>query len=181
MSKIHFFIFSLVFSALIITSNYTVQYAINDWLTFGAVAYPLTYLFSDVLSEKFHKQETLKIVQFGSIFAIIPTIYLTDIRIAIASITAFFLIQQLDVYLFHYIKMRLPTLWWIRNNGSTLTSQFFDTIVFWCIAFGGTMPISALVKFMIGDYAFKVIAAILDTPFFYLLAIKTKFSFFRKI
>lgn len=181
MPKSALIIFSLIFAALIIISNYTVQFAINDWLTYGAIAYPFTYLFSDILSEKYHKKDTLRVVQIGALLAIVPTIFLADLRIAIASITAFFFIQQLDVHLFHSIKARLPKLWWLRNNGSTLVSQLFDTIVFWTIAFGGTMPLGALIKLMAGDYMFKVVAALLDTPFFYAFAIKMQNMKLEKI
>lgn len=181
MNRINLILFSLLFASLIVLSNYTVQFTINEWLTYGAIAYPFTYLFSDVLSEKFHKKDTLKVVQFGALLAIVPTIYLADLRIAAASIVAFFLIQQFDVHLFHSIKKRLPKLWWLRNNGSTLVSQFFDTIIFWSIAFGGTMPLLALVKLMVGDYMFKVIAALLDTPFFYAFAIRMQTSRLDKL
>lgn len=172
MNRKNLIIFSLVFASLIIISNYTVQFPINDWLTYGAIAYPFTYLFSDILSEKFHKKDTLKVVQLGSLLAIVPTIYLADFRIALGSITAFFFIQQLDVHLFHSIKKRAPKLWWLRNNGSTMISQFFDTLVFWGIAFGGVMPLPVILKLMAGDYAFKLLAALLDTPFFYAFAIR---------
>lgn len=181
MSKTKLVIFSLIFASLIVLSNYTVQFAINEWLTYGAIAYPFTYLFSDILSEKFHKSETLKVVKIGALLAILPTIYFADLRIAIASIAAFFFIQQFDVHLFCFIKERFPKLWWLRNNGSTLISQFFDTIVFWSIAFGGTMPLAALLKLMAGDYMFKVIAALLDTPFFYTFAIKMQTSRLKKL
>lgn len=172
MSNKIFITFSLLFAGLIVLSNYTVQFQINEYLTYGAIAYPFTYLFSDILSENYTKKQTLKVVQLGALLAILPTIYLADYRIAIASITAFFFIQQLDVHLFHALKKRFAPQWWIRNNGSTITSQFFDTIVFWTIAFGGVLPMSSLIKLMLGDYAIKVIAALLDTPFFYTLAIK---------
>lgn len=165
-------IFSLLFAFLIVLSNFAVQFPINDYLTYGALTYPFTYLFSDILSEKFDKKHTLRVVQFGAIIAIIPTLMLADARIALGSITAFFFIQQLDVHIFHSLKKRFLPLWWLRNNGSTIISQFFDTLVFWTIAFGGVMPTPILIKLMAGDYAIKVIAALLDTPFFYAFAIK---------
>lgn len=172
MTKQNFFIYSFVFASIIVISNYTVQFQINEWLTYGAIAYPISYLFSDILSEKFDKKDTLKVVQLGALMAIVPTLFIADGRIALGSIMAFFLIQQLDVHIFHAIKKRFKSLWWLRNNGSTLISQFFDSLVFWSVAFYGTMPTIALAKLLIGDYAFKVVAALLDTPFFYAFAIK---------
>ncbi len=166
---------------MIILSNYTVQFPINDWLTYGAIAYPFTYLFSDILSETHRKKDTLKVVQTGALIAIVPTFLLADLRIAIGSISAFFLIQQLDVHIFHALKKRFASLWWLRNNGSTIISQFLDSVMFWVIAFGGTMPTLALVKLILGDYAFKLIAALLDTPFFYTFAIRMQVNRAAKI
>lgn len=199
MSKKHFIIFSLVFAFLIIASNITVRYSINEWLTYGAIVYPFTYLFSDILSESFDKKHTLKVVQLGAVLAVIPTLvaylseflfsfgeikyefisniqqlFISDFRVVLGSITAFFFIQQLDVYIFHALKKKYANLWWLRNNASTIISQFFDTLVFWSIAFGGVMPFESLIKLMLGDYAIKVIAALLDTPFFYAFAIKIR-------
>lgn len=181
MNKKSYFLYSVIFALLIIVSNYTVQFPINDWLTYGAIAYPFTYLFSDILSENNSKKDTLRVVQFGAILAIVPTFFLADLRIAIGSISAFFLIQQLDVHIFHALKKRFHSLWWLRNNGSTLISQFFDSAMFWVIAFGGTMPTISLVKLILGDYAFKVIAALLDTPFFYTFAIKMQTNRVKKL
>lgn len=174
MNKSNFLIYSFIFAFLIVLSNFAVQFSINEWLTYGALTYPVTYLFSDILSEKYHKKDTLRVVQLGAIIAIIPTLYLADFRIALGSIAAFFLIQQLDVHIFHALKKRYASLWWVRNNGSTLISQFFDSLVFWSVAFGGVMPFGVLVKLFIGDYLIKVVAALLDTPLFYAFAIRVQ-------
>ncbi len=181
MSKKTFYIFSSLFAFLIVLSNFTVQFHINEWLTYGAIAYPFTYLFSDILSENFDKKDTLKVVQAGALLAIVPTFLIADARIAIGSIAAFFLIQQVDVHIFHAFKKRFPSLWWLRNNGSTLVSQFFDSVVFWFVAFGGVMPLPALLKLLIGDYIVKVFAALLDTPFFYAIAIKMQLGRLQKL
>lgn len=166
------YIYAFGFAIIIILANYTVQFPINSWITYGALMYPFSFLASDLLSEKYGKKETLKVVRAGVLIAIIPTLMVADGRIAFASIITFFLIQQLDVVIFHAIKKRFKSLWWLRNNGSTITSQFFDTALFFTLAFAGTMPTSMLVKLIVGDYAIKIILALLDTPLFYIFAIK---------
>jgi uncharacterized PurR-regulated membrane protein YhhQ (DUF165 family) len=160
------------FALIIVLANFTVQFPINSWLTYGALMYPLSFLATDILSEKYSKKDTLKVVRVGVLLAIIPTILVADGRIAFASITTFFLTQQLDVLIFYALKKRYLSLWWLRNNGSTITSQFFDTTLFFFLAFGGVMPFETIVKLIIGDYLVKVVLALLDTPFFYLFAIK---------
>lgn len=174
MKKRELYFNAILFAILIIVSNYTVQFPINEWLTYGAIIYPFTFLITDILSEKYSKKEVLRVVLLGSILAIIPTIMIADYRIAIASIITFFIIQQFDIVIFHKIKARYPNLWWLRNNGSTMISQFFDTALFFILAFSFIMPFSVIIKLIIGDYIIKVIMALLDTPIFYYLAIRVK-------
>ncbi|MGP1561755.1 MAG: queuosine precursor transporter [Helicobacteraceae bacterium] len=170
MSNKHIVIFGLFFAAIIVASNYLVTIPINEWITYGAITYPFTFLFTDVLSERYSKEVALKVVRYGIVFAVIPTLLISDFRIAFASIFAFFFVQQLDIFIFHYLKERFYKLWWLRNNVSTLTSQFLDTVIFFLIAFAFIIPFEDLAKMIIGDYSIKIILSLLDTPFFYVLA-----------
>lgn len=163
-----------MFAILIIASNYLMQFYINDWLAYGAIVYPFTFLLTDVLSEKHNKKDVFRVVWIGSIMAIVPTIMIADYRIAIASIATFFIVQQFDVSIFHKLKKMYPKLWWVRNNVSTIISQFFDTVMFYTLAFAFIMPYEKIVMLIIGDYTIKVVMALLDTPAFYLLAVKMK-------
>lgn len=172
--KSTYILFTFMFATLIVGANYTVQFPINDYLTYGAILYPITFLLSDILSEKYSRQEVLKVVRNGALLAVVPTMFLADFRIAAASVVTFFLIQQFDVYLFHFIKQKYQKQWWLRNNGSTLISQFFDTSLFFILAFSFVMPADVLIKLIIGDYMVKVVLALLDTPFFYYFAIRNK-------
>ncbi len=174
-------IYAVIFAALIVVANYTVQFSINEWLTYGALIFPFTFLVTDILSEKYSQEEVLNVVRLGIIIAIIPTIVIADWRIAFASIITFYLIQQLDVRIFYYLKRKYQNLWWLRNNASTMISQFFDTSIFFILAFSFVMPFDVIVKLIIGDYIIKLIFALLDTPIFYLIAIKLKHITFRKI
>lgn len=173
-------LYATIFAFLIITANYTVQFPINEWLTYGALMFPFTFLITDILSEKYSKEEVLSVVKLGILIAIIPTLLISDWRIAIASITSFFIVQQLDIKIFHYLKEKYQNLWWLRNNVSTMISQFFDTSIFFILAFSFIMPFDMIVKLIIGDYMIKLIMAFLDTPIFYLLAIKLRHLTFSK-
>ena len=63
---------------------------------------------------------------------------------------------------------------WLWNNGSTLTSQIWDTVIYATISFGlglgwlftaeGRMQLMGII---IGQYLLKAGLALLDTPFFY--------------
>jgi len=180
MSQKVFYSSVAIFAFLIIASNYTVQFPINEWLTYGAIVYPVTFLLTDILGENYSKKEVLKVVLWGIVIAIVPTIMIADWRIALGSITAFMISQTLDVNIFHYIKQKAQKLWWLRNNVSTIISQAFDTMVFFTVAFAFVLPADAIVKMILGDYMVKIVMALLDTPFFYLIAIRCRSLFTQK-
>ena len=173
--------YAVIFAALIVIANYTVQFAINGWLTYGALIFPFTFLLTDILSEKYSQVEVLNVVRLGIIIAIVPTVVVADWRIAFASIVSFYLIQQLDVRMFFYLKRKYQKLWWLRNNVSTMISQFFDTSIFFILAFSFVLPFDVIIKLIIGDYIIKLIFSIFDTPIFYLIAIKFRNITFKKI
>jgi len=170
-----------IFAFLIIASNYTVQFPINEWLTYGAIVYPVTFLLTDILGENYSKKEVLRVVLWGIVIAVIPTILIADWRIALASISAFMISQTLDVNIFHIIKKKAEKLWWLRNNVSTIISQAFDTIIFFTVAFAWVLPATVIVKLILGDYMVKIVMALLDTPFFYFIAIKSRSLFTSKV
>lgn len=167
-------IYSITFGLLIIIANYTVQFPINEWLTYGAILFPFTFLITDILSEKYQKDEVLRIVKAGILIAIIPTIIISDWRIAFASMFSFYIVQQFDIKFFHYLKNKYENYWWLRNNLSTMVSQLFDTFIFFMLAFSFVLPFDVIIKLIIGDYLIKLLFALADTPIFYLVAIKLK-------
>jgi uncharacterized integral membrane protein (TIGR00697 family) len=56
---------------------------------------------------------------------------------------------------------------WTRTIGSTIVGEFFDTIVFTCVAFGGMMPFSVLISMIFSMYLFKTLIEIVFTPITY--------------
>jgi len=174
------YISAAIFSFLIIIANYTVQFPINNYLTYGALLFPFTFLLTDILSEKYSKEEVLDVVKIGILIAVVPTILIADWRIAFASIITFYIVQQMDVKIFHYLKQKFSSYWWLRNNASTMISSFFDTVLFFMLAFAFIMPFNVIIKLIIGDYLVKLTLALLDTPIFYLFAIRVKQATYKK-
>ena len=95
-----------------------------------------------------------------------------------ASMVAYLTAQLCDVFLFHFWK-RLTNgrHLWLRNNGSTLVSQFVDTFAVITIThfYARALPIDtgqpiwAQLWVLIGSgYVFKMVIALLDTLPFYL-------------
>lgn len=96
-----------------------------------------------------------------------------------ASMVAYLTAQFVDVHLFHYLKkLTKGKALWIRNNGSTLTSQMVDSIavvtITWFFASSaltikpGESTIHAIVILIVSNYVFKMVSALLDTiPFYF--------------
>ena len=96
----------------------------------------------------------------------------------VASMVAYLSAQLCDVFLFHFWRrLTRGRHLWLRNNGSTLVSQFVDTFAvitithFWARG----LPIDAeaalwpqLWVFIASGYVFKLVVALLDTGPFYL-------------
>lgn len=94
-----------------------------------------------------------------------------------ASMVAYLAAQFCDVYLFHFWKrVTGGKKLWLRNNMSTLVSQFIDSftvisITFGAVYFAGEMSGDQMLTLMGSNYLFKMSAALLDTAPFYFLTI----------
>lgn len=95
-----------------------------------------------------------------------------------ASMIAYLTAQFVDVHIFHYIKKKSSgKKLWLRNNGSTLTSQLVDSLSVVLITFyltnairipEGYSTIKFLLVLIFSNYFFKMVAALLDTIPFYI-------------
>lgn len=90
-------------------------------------------------------------------------------RIAAASFIAYAIAQSLDVWLFDFIHKKTgKNSLWFRNNASTFTSQLVDSLIFFTLAFAGTVPSGVLIKIIFTGYLVKLLVAVIDTPCIYL-------------
>lgn len=95
-----------------------------------------------------------------------------------ASMIAYLTAQLVDVHVFHFLKkLTKGKALWLRNNGSTLTSQMVDSLAVILITYFFTNAISitpgetvahGLLILILSNYFFKMIAALVDTLPFYL-------------
>jgi uncharacterized integral membrane protein (TIGR00697 family) len=100
-------------------------------------------------------------------------------NIVAGSLVAYLASQNLDVIVFHALKETTDgEALWLRNIASTATSQLVDTVIFVGIAFwvvpqvagiGPKLPGSVVISLVVGQYVMKLIIAVLDTPFVYLV------------
>lgn len=87
------------------------------------------------------------------------------------SMVAYLVAQLLDIKLFCYIKKKTNNRkLWLRNNISTCLSQLIDSLIMGAIVLGWGLKLSLSTSstIMFSEYLFKVIFALLDTPFIYL-------------
>ncbi|MDA3823532.1 MAG: queuosine precursor transporter [Bacteroidales bacterium] len=95
----------------------------------------------------------------------------------LGSMIAYLTAQFVDVQVFHALKkLTKGKALWLRNNGSTLTSQLVDSIAVILITyfFSNAIHISpgetvthGIIILIVSNYMFKMVAALLDTLPFY--------------
>lgn len=141
---------------VIALSNYLVQFPLNDWLTWGAFSYPLSFLVTELTNRYYGSEKARGVVYVGFMFGVVLSFLLATPRIAIASGTAFLTAQLLDIVLFN----RWRTMgWWQAPLFASLAASLVDTFVFWSIAFAGdSLP---WFTWSIGDFCVKVVMDVL--------------------
>jgi len=152
-------------AVVVAASNVLVGYPINDWLTWGALTYPVAFLVTDVTNRRFGPAQARRVVLVGFACAVVLSVVLASPRIALASGTAFLLAQTLDVRVFDRLRGRV---WWLPPLVSSLLGSALDTALFFSLAFAGTgLP---WVSWAIGDFGVKIAVALALLPAFRLLA-----------
>ena len=134
-SRMQFAGATLAMALVVLASNVLVQFAINDWLTWGAFSYPVAFLVSDLINRRFGPSPARRVAYVGFAVAIAASLLLAPARIAIASGLAFIASQLLDIGVFDRLRRGL---WWRAPLVATVIAAVLDSIVFWGIAFAGT-------------------------------------------
>ncbi|MBN2323793.1 MAG: queuosine precursor transporter [Spirochaetes bacterium] len=159
--------------------------------TGGNVLYASIFLGTDIMTEYFGAKEARKAVFIGffiSVFFLIATQFIllftpaewdlyndsmkllfTPVwRVVGASMAAYIVAQNLDVMMYRWLKKKVPSQLWVRNNGSTWISQLADSIIFCLIAFIGKYALRVVLGIVLSTYLLKVLVAVIDTPFLYI-------------
>lgn len=145
-------LFMSLMALLVAVSNKLVQYVINDYLTWAAFTYPLTFLISDLSTRRLGVKVARLVAVVGFIVGVLLSVFI-DVRIAMASGVAFLCAQLLDVEIFHRVWRRVR-LWWFAPLLSSGLAAVLDTALFFSIAFVGTgVP---WVSLAMGDYVVKM-------------------------
>ena len=161
----------------------------------GILAYPVTFLVTDILSEIYGKERANRVVTSGLVASVFvlglvlvssfadatswsPVDNETFLQVfglqwvaVTASMVAYLGAQYLDIRLFHFWKrLTHGKHLWLRNNASTITSQLVDTaLVNGLLAALGTPGVTweRFPVLFLNGVLFKWTMALLDTPIFY--------------
>ena len=187
------FIASLVTCNLIANKFVTVDLGFKVFIvSAGILPYPLTFLVTDLISERYGQKKANLVVFSGFIaslfvllflwlggqFNSIPSSIVDDVtynsvfrnawRLIAASMVAYLIAQFIDVRIFHFWKkLTNGKHLWLRNNGSTIASQLVDTSLVICILFVGVWKPDQIISAIFDGWMFKMLMAFIDTPIIY--------------
>ena len=166
--------------------------------TLGNVLFAVTFLITDILSECEGKKSANKAVIIGifcSVFFLIisqswllyapsdgdtampaiSAVFSNTPRMIMASLVVYAVSQLFDVWLYHkwwaFTEKKFGDkrrFLWLRNNGSTLVSQFINSVLFTVLAFAGTYDFMTLLSIFGSGYIIFIFTTLLDTPAVYL-------------
>jgi uncharacterized integral membrane protein (TIGR00697 family) len=162
---------------------------ITVFTTSASIIFPVTFLLTDIVNEKFGRKETQKMIFIALVSQLASTLFIWIVlnlesapfftdqesftrilgfapRIALAGWIAFLISENLDAYIFSWFKKKTQGKYlWARNVFSSIPAMALDTIIFVTIAFIGVQPLLPLI---FGMLILKWIIGIIDIPFMYL-------------
>lgn len=166
------FLTSLVLGNIVGTTKFVTLFSLNlpDWLQnlipplitegniyimsipVGLIAYPFTFLATDLISELYGRKKAQSIVWIGFFMNMYMLLLMTAgnalpntygvsggeelfggvyqflVANTVSSMIAYLIAQSVDVKVFHYLKRVTKGRYlWVRNNGSTMFSQLIDS------------------------------------------------------
>jgi uncharacterized integral membrane protein (TIGR00697 family) len=164
-------------------------------LSIGVIPWPVVFLSTDLINEYFGR-EGVRRLTFMTIALIIyafmvvflamqvpaasfspvtdaqfEAVFGQSLWIIVGSVTAFALSQLVDVGIFWLVRHKTGGRFlWMRATGSTVASQFIDSIVIIGIAFWlpGKVKTSEFLTVAASNYSYKFLIAVGMTPFIYM-------------
>ena len=135
-------------AAVVVASNVLVQFRLGDWLTWGALTYPLAFLVTDVTNRLQGPRAARAVVAWGFAVGVACSLVgtqvegafgpLVTVRVAIASGVAFLAAQSLDVAVFDRLRTGA---WWRAPLVSTVLGSALDTALFFALAFSAALAL----------------------------------------
>ncbi|MEM6515486.1 MAG: queuosine precursor transporter [Bacteroidota bacterium] len=163
-------------------------------ISVGVLPYPITFLITDLISEIYGKKRANQVVVagiFASVFSLLiiyvsnsvpatswsyvddtmfRTVFGNSAIAVFASMITYLFAQFVDIQIYHFWKrLTKGKMLWLRNNFSTWFSQFVDTAtILLLLCSFGIIPWENFKGLLMSGFLFKVLIALIDTPFLYL-------------
>ncbi len=162
-------------------------------MTAGVIAFPITFIVTDVMNEYYGKRGIRYVTFVGMAMIVFEFLLLwicievpvdpsspvsqgafsevfgSSQRVIVGSLTAYLLGQLADITLFHWLRRLTQGKYlWLRATGSTFGSQFIDTFIVLSIAFVGQLSIQEILAITLFNYSYKFVIAVGITPIIYL-------------
>jgi queuosine precursor transporter len=159
----------------------------------GNVFYAAVFFSTQLLVERYGRKEGYKSIWIGAtsiIFFILmaqltilteglpqtagvnqamETLFEAAPRIALASLLAYIFSQLVNINLYDYLKTKTRgTRPYLRLNISNIAGQLVDSVIFFTIAFYGSLSPVIFFQTLITGFILKVIVGVISTPFLYM-------------
>lgn len=131
----------IAMAIIVVASNILVQHQLGDWLTWGALTYPVAFLVIDIMNRVYGTAAARKVALAGFVTGVLCSLVAagldkTTLRIAIASGAAFLSAQLVDIAVFNQLRKYN---WWLPPLVASLVGSVMDTAVFFSIAFAAEL------------------------------------------
>lgn len=191
----HWFIIVVaLFVTCLITANIIAVKLISVFglvLPAAIIIFPISYILGDVLTEVYGYRQARRVIWLGFScnLILVVAVWLAQLlpgasfwdgqaayerilgytpRILAASFVAYLVGEFSNSFVLAKMKIATNGRWlWTRTIGSTLVGQGLDSLVFITLAFGGTIPLSALASAIITQWLAKSIYEATVTPVTY--------------
>lgn len=190
--------------SVVAASNFLVQIPVSVFgfhSTWGSFTFPFIFLATDLTVRIFGARLGRHIIFYAMIPALLVS-YLISVlfkdaiwqgisqllvfnlfvaRIAIASFSAYFIGQLMDIFVFN--KLRKHKQWWHAPTASAILGNLLDTASFFTVAFYKTTDVyisQHLFEIATVDYTFKIIVNIIFFLPLYKILLNFIFSFLKK-
>lgn len=157
----------------------------------GGILFPVVYILDDVLTEVYGYKYARRAIWTGFVVMIMAVLCFTAVRympvapgytdqasfeavlgffprIVVASLSAYLVGEFLNAYVLAKLKIRTGgKKMWLRLIGSTVVGEFFDSLVFCTIAFGGIIGFADMINYIAVGWSFKTCYEIVVLPITY--------------
>lgn len=187
-----------LYVVLILTANFIGGKVTQLWgieFTVAIFLMPVSVLITDIIQEVYGKKKIKQFVKIALICLVIVMAYTAlsvyapfagrsfvkeeytkvfgmSLRMMLASLIAFALAQYHDIWAFNFWKQKTKGKYlWLRNNLSSIVSEFIDTTIFMFLAFYAISPkfTAAYILLLIIPYwILKSVVVVAHTPLCYL-------------